>query len=273
MTIDHEQRRLHAVGGPEEVRRTFETALFEVKRVIVGQEEMLERVFVALLADGHILLEGVPGLAKTMTIKATSDVLGGSFKRIQFTPDLVPSDLVGTRIYRADRHSFETELGPVLLQLPARRRDQPRAREGAVGAARGDAGAPGHDRARRRSSRRTRSWCSRRRTRSSPRARIPLPEAQVDRFMFKVVVDYPSENEEVAVVNRSLGGAPDIEQVLSPERLVARAARHAGGVRGPRRERIRGRRWSRPRATPASTASTRSPPTSSTARARADRST
>ena len=98
MEID--QRRLHAVGGPEEVRNTFETALFEVKRVIVGQEQMLERVFVALLADGHILLEGVPGLAKTMTIKAVSDVLGGQFRRIQFTPDLVPSDLVGTRIYR-----------------------------------------------------------------------------------------------------------------------------------------------------------------------------
>ena len=76
--MDIEQRRLHAVGGPEEVRHTFETALFEVKRVIVGQEQMLERVFVALLADGHILLEGVPGLAKTMTIKAVSDVLGGS---------------------------------------------------------------------------------------------------------------------------------------------------------------------------------------------------
>ena len=93
MEID--QRRLHAVGGPEEVRTTFETALFEVKRVIVGQEQMLERVFVALLADGHILLEGVPGLAKTMTIKAVSDVLGGQFRRIQFTPDLVPSDSIG----------------------------------------------------------------------------------------------------------------------------------------------------------------------------------
>ena len=115
--MDSEQRRLHAVGGPEEVRHTFETALFEVKRVIVGQEQMLERVFVALLADGHILLEGVPGLAKTMTIKAVSDVLGGQFRRIQFTPDLVPSDLVGTRIYRADRHAFETELGPVFCNF------------------------------------------------------------------------------------------------------------------------------------------------------------
>ena len=115
--MESEQRRLHAVGGPEEVRNEFETALFEVKRVIVGQEQMLERVFVALLADGHILLEGVPGLAKTMTIKAVSDVLGGRFRRIQFTPDLVPADLVGTRIYRADKHAFETELGPVFCNF------------------------------------------------------------------------------------------------------------------------------------------------------------
>ena len=224
MTIDHEQRRLHAVGGPEEVRRTFETALFEVKRVIVGQEEMLERVFVALLADGHILLEGVPGLAKTMTIKATSDVLGGSFKRIQFTPDLVPSDLVGTRIYRADRHSFETELGPVFcnfLLADEINRAPAKVQSALLEVMQERQVTIGPD------------------TFQSPHPFLvlatqnpiesegtyPLPEAQVDRFMFKVVVDYPSENEEVAVVDRSLGDSPEIEQVLSPERLVE--AQHA----------------------------------------------
>ena len=238
--MDHEQRRLHAVGGPEEVRRTFETALFEVKRVIVGQEEMLERVFVALLADGHILLEGVPGLAKTMTIKATSDVLGGTFKRIQFTPDLVPSDLVGTRIYRADRHSFETELGPVFCNFlladeinraPAKVQsallEVMQERQVTIG--------PGHV--------------------PSPHPFLvlatqnpiesegtyPLPEAQVDRFMFKVVVDYPSENEEVAVVNRSLAGAPEIEQVLVTRAPGRGAAGDERGVRRPRGERVRGR--------------------------------
>ena len=238
--MDHEQRRLHAVGGPEEVRRTFETALFEVKRVIVGQEEMLERVFVALLADGHILLEGVPGLAKTMTIKAVSDVLGGSFKRIQFTPDLVPSDLVGTRIYRADRHAFETELGPVFCNFlladeinraPAKVQsallEVMQERQVTIGPGDLPVAAP------------------------VPRARHPEP----DRVGGHVPAAggagrplhvqggrrLPLRDEEVAVVDRSLEDAPEIEQVLSPERLVEAQAGDPGGVRGPRRERVRGR--------------------------------
>ena len=133
----------------------LEQALFEIRRVIAGQEEMLERVLVCLLAGGHVLIEGVPGLAKTLTIKTTAAVLGGSFQRIQFTPDLVPSDLVGTRVYRPDRADFDTELGPVFCNFlladeinraPARRSRSPR-----------------------------RSSCSRRRTRSSQRARIRCP--------------------------------------------------------------------------------------------------
>src|ERR1700756_1404724 len=95
----------------------LEQALFEIRRVIAGQEEMLERVLVCLLAGGHVLIEGVPGLAKTLTIKTTAGVLGGSFARIQFTPDLVPSDLVGTRVYRPDRSEFDTELGPVFCNF------------------------------------------------------------------------------------------------------------------------------------------------------------
>src|SRR3954466_4231037 len=91
----------------------LEAALFEIKRVIAGQDTMLERVLVCLLAGGHLLLEGVPGLAKTLTIRTTADVLGGSFQRVQFTPDHVPADLVGTRVYRPDSGLFETELGPV----------------------------------------------------------------------------------------------------------------------------------------------------------------
>ena len=93
-------------------RTTSEAVLFEIRRVIVGQDAMLERVLVALLAGGHLLLEGVPGLAKTLTVKTLADVLDASFRRIQFTPDLVPADLVGTRIYRPDRGTFDTELGP-----------------------------------------------------------------------------------------------------------------------------------------------------------------
>ena len=98
-------------------RALLEEALVEIKRVIAGQDEMLERVLVCLVAGGHLLIEGVPGLAKTLTIKTTAAVLGGSFRRIQFTPDLVPSDLVGTRIYRPDQGSFETELGPVFCNF------------------------------------------------------------------------------------------------------------------------------------------------------------
>src|SRR5687768_10108491 len=100
-------------GRPrEEPRAALEEALYEVKRVIVGQDAMLERLLVSLLAGGHVLLEGVPGLAKTLTVKTMAEVVGGSFRRIQFTPDLVPADLVGTRIYRPDTGRFEIELGP-----------------------------------------------------------------------------------------------------------------------------------------------------------------
>ena len=95
----------------------LEQALFEIRRVIAGQEEMLERVLVCLLAQGHLLIEGVPGLAKTLTIKTTAGVLGGSFARIQFTPDLVPADLIGTRVYRPDQGTFDTELGPVFCNF------------------------------------------------------------------------------------------------------------------------------------------------------------
>jgi MoxR-like ATPase len=109
---ESDQRRL-SVADSDNPSAALEAALFEIKRVIVGQEGMLERVLVALLAGGHLLLEGVPGLAKTRTIATLAQVLGGSFQRIQFTPDLVPSDLVGTRIWRPDQGAFATELGAV----------------------------------------------------------------------------------------------------------------------------------------------------------------
>src|SRR5215211_3697519 len=113
---ENDPRRL-GVADPADPSTALEAALFEIKRVIVGQEGMLERVLVALLSGGHLLLEGVPGLAKTRTIATLAQVLGGSFQRIQFTPDLVPSDLVGTRIWRPDQASFETELGPVFCNF------------------------------------------------------------------------------------------------------------------------------------------------------------
>ena len=103
--------------SPAEVSDKLEQALFEIRRIIAGQDAMLERVLVCLLSQGHLLIEGVPGLAKTLTIKTTASVLGGSFARVQFTPDLVPADLVGTRIYRPDKGEFDTELGPVFCNF------------------------------------------------------------------------------------------------------------------------------------------------------------
>ena len=102
---------------PLESKERLEQALFEIRRVIAGQEEMLERVLICLLAQGHLLIEGVPGLAETLTIKTTAGVLGGRFARVQFTPDLVPSDLVGTRVYRPGEGPFDTELGRVFCNF------------------------------------------------------------------------------------------------------------------------------------------------------------
>ena len=213
-----ETRQSRPPVDPDEARRVFESALFEVKRVIVGQEEMLERVFVALLSEGHVLLEGVPGLAKTLTIKVVSNVLGGSFKRIQFTPDLVPSDLVGTRIYRAGRGDFDTEIGPVFcnfLLADEINRAPAKVQSALLEVMQERQVTIGHD------------------TLPVPdpflvlatqnpiesEGTYPLPEAQLDRFMFKVVIDYPSDREEVAVVDRSLADAARVEQVLTPELL------------------------------------------------------
>src|SRR3989337_2889319 len=112
-----EQTTGHAGPTPQQAKAELEQALFEIRRIIAGQDAMLERVLVCLLAQGHLLIEGVPGLAKTLTIKTTAGVLGGTFARVQFTPDLVPSDLVGTRIYRAGDGVFDTELGPVFCNF------------------------------------------------------------------------------------------------------------------------------------------------------------
>jgi MoxR-like ATPase len=196
----------------------LEQALFEIRRVIAGQEEMLERVLVCLLAGGHVLIEGVPGLAKTLTIKTTAAVLGGSFQRVQFTPDLVPSDLVGTRVYRPDKAEFDTELGPVFcnfLLADEINRAPAKVQSALLEVMQEQQVTIGHN------------------TFQVPKPFLvlatqnpiesegtyPLPEAQVDRFMLKVLVDYPSHDEELTVVSRSLEAAPDLAQVLSLEDL------------------------------------------------------
>ena len=149
--------------------------LTEIRKVIVGQNTLVERLVIGLLADGHLLLEGVPGLAKTLAVKTLARGLDASFARVQFTPDLLPADLVGTLVFNPKTQEFVARRGPIFAQPPPRRRDQPGAREGPVRAPRGDAGAAGHGRRHDAPRSRTRSSSSRRRTRSSRKERIRSP--------------------------------------------------------------------------------------------------
>src|SRR5579862_2976453 len=207
-------------GGPMEGGGKLEQALFEIRRVIAGQEQMLERVLVCLLAGGHVLIEGVPGLAKTLTIKTTAAVLGGSFHRVQFTPDLVPSDLVGTRVYRPDKSDFETELGPVFCNFlladeinraPAKVQsallEVMQERQVTIGHETFPVPQP--------------FLVLATQNRIESEGTYPLPEAQVDRFMLKVLVDYPEHDEELTVVARSLEPSPSLEPVLQIDQLKA----------------------------------------------------
>ena len=210
---------------PTEARDRLEQALFEVRRVIAGQDEMLERVLVCLLAQGHLLIEGVPGLAKTLTIKTTAGVLGGTFSRIQFTPDLVPSDLVGTRIYRAGEGEFDTELGPVFcnfLLADEINRAPAKVQSALLEVMQERQVTIGHT------------------THSVPdpflvmatqnpiesEGTYPLPEAQIDRFMLKILIGYPSHDEELTVVQRQLEAPPELRETLTLDdlRSLQRAA-------------------------------------------------
>ncbi|CAA9237472.1 MAG: MoxR-like ATPase in aerotolerance operon [uncultured Acidimicrobiales bacterium] len=196
----------------------LEQALFELKKVIVGQEQLLERVLVALLTGGHLLIEGVPGLAKTKTVATLAKVLGGTDARVQFTPDLVPSDLVGTRIYRADGHGFDTEKGPVFCNLlladeinraPAKVQsallEVMQERQVTIGKDTFPVPDP--------------FLVLATMNPIESEGTYPLPEAQVDRFMMKVLVDYPTPREELEVVRRSLLPADVVEQVLDVDEL------------------------------------------------------
>jgi MoxR-like ATPase len=208
----------HTVPSEPDLLVRLEEALFEIRRVIAGQEEMLERVLVCLLSGGHLLIEGVPGLAKTLTIKSTAAVLGGTFKRVQFTPDLVPSDLVGTRVFRPDKSDFEVDLGPVFcnfLLADEINRAPAKVQSALLEVMQEHQVTIGHD------------------TFKVPdpflvlatqnpiesEGTYPLPEAQVDRFMLKVLVDYPAHDEELTVVARSLEPMVDLGPVLSLEQL------------------------------------------------------
>jgi len=202
-----------------ERRSRMERVLYEVKKIIVGQDHLLERLVVALLARGHILVEGVPGLAKTMAIKTLAEAIGGDFKRIQFTPDLVPADLVGTRIYNQKSGEFNTSLGPVFTNLLLA--DEINRAPAKVQSALLEA-------------MQERQVTIGRETHRVPdpflvlatqnpietEGTYPLPEAQVDRFMLKVLVGYPSATEEFVIVERMTGALQPLQKVLTTEQLL-----------------------------------------------------
>ena len=202
----------------------MEQVLYEVKKVVVGQDHFLERVLVALLAKGHLLVEGVPGLAKTLTVNTLADVIQGQFKRVQFTPDLVPSDLVGTRIYNQKTGDFSTTLGPVFCNLLLA--DEINRAPAKVQSALLEV-------------MQERQVTIAGETHKVPNPFVvmatqnpietegtyPLPEAQVDRFMMKVLVGYPSEEEEFVIVSRVTGLMQAVTRVATTEQLVALQAK------------------------------------------------
>ena len=216
---------MHAVMPPvtqaqQDRHTTMEKVLYEVKKVIVGQDHLLERMIVALLARGHLLVEGVPGLAKTMAIRTLAESVGGEFKRIQFTPDLVPADLIGTRIYNQKSGDFSTSLGPVftnLLLADEINRAPAKVQSALLEVMQERQVTIGHE------------------THRVPNPFLvlatqnpietegtyALPEAQVDRFMMKVLVGYPSTTEEFVIVERQTGRAQPPSEVLSTDGLIA----------------------------------------------------
>jgi MoxR-like ATPase len=197
----------------------MEQVLYEVKRTIVGQDTLLERLVVALLARGHILVEGVPGLAKTLAVKSMAAAIGGQFHRVQFTPDLVPADLVGTRIFHQRSGEFEVSLGPVftnLLLADEINRAPAKVQSALLEVMQEQQVTIGRE------------------THQVPRPFLvmatqnpiesegtyPLPEAQVDRFMMKVLVGYPSPTEEFVIVDRAMTPPPPTQRIIDPELLV-----------------------------------------------------
>jgi MoxR-like ATPase len=207
-------------ASTESTATLMERILYEVKRVVVGQDRFLERVLVAMLAQGHLLVEGVPGLAKTLTVRTLARTVHGSFKRIQFTPDLVPSDLIGTRIYNQKTGEFGTSLGPVFANLlladeinraPAKVQsallEVMQERQVTIAGETHRVPDP--------------FVVMATQNPIETEGTYPLPEAQVDRFMMKVLVDYPTEEEEFVIVERVTGAAVEINAVADTAALAA----------------------------------------------------
>ena len=204
----------------EQVASLMERILYEVKKTVVGQDRFLERVLVATLAQGHLLVEGVPGLAKTLTVKTLAATVRGSFRRIQFTPDLVPADLVGTRIYNQKSGDFATSLGPVFCNLLLA--DEINRAPAKVQSALLEV-MQEHQVTIAGETHRVPEPFVVMATQNpiETEGTYPLPEAQVDRFMMKVLVGYPTEEEEFVIVERVTGPAHDTQPVASIEQLAA----------------------------------------------------
>jgi MoxR-like ATPase len=205
---------------PEAVSSLMQRILHEVKKVVVGQDHFLERVMVAILAQGHLLVEGVPGLAKTLTVKTLATTIRGNFKRIQFTPDLVPADLVGTRIYNQRTGDFSTSLGPVFTNLLLA--DEINRAPAKVQSALLEVMQEYQVTIAGETHRVPRPFLVM--ATQNPietEGTYPLPEAQVDRFMMKVLVGYPSEEEEFVIVDRVIGAPASVGAVASTEDLEA----------------------------------------------------
>ncbi|HEX7267948.1 MAG TPA: MoxR family ATPase [Streptosporangiaceae bacterium] len=205
--------------SPANSTNPLESVLFEVKRTIVGQDVLLERMAIALLSGGHLLVEGVPGLAKTLAVKSLAAAVGGQFQRIQFTPDLVPADLTGTRVYHQHTGEFETQLGPVFANLlladeinraPAKVQsallEVMQEHQVTIGRETFQVPEP--------------FLVMATQNPIESEGTYPLPEAQVDRFMMKVLVSYPSSAEEHAIVERALRPAEPIRAMLTPADLT-----------------------------------------------------
>ena len=198
---------------------TLERAIFEVKRIIVGQDQLVERMLVGLLSKGHVLLEGVPGVAKTLAVETFAKVVGGTFARIQFTPDLVPTDIIGTRIYRQGKEEFDTELGPVVANFlladeinraPAKVQsallEVMQERQVSIGGKRFPLPNP--------------FLVMATQNPIEHEGVYPLPEAQRDRFLFKINVSYPSPEEEREIIYRMGVKPPEPKQILDTGDLL-----------------------------------------------------
>jgi MoxR-like ATPase len=212
--------------------QAMQRLLYEVKRVVVGQDAFLQRVMVALLAQGHLLIEGVPGLAKTLTVNTLAKAMQGSFRRIQFTPDLLPSDVVGTRVFNQKTAEFSVQLGPVFANLlladeinraPAKVQSAllEVMQERQVTLAGETHRVP------------TPFLVMATQNPIETEGTYPLPEAQVDRFLMKVLVDYPSEEEEFVIAQRVTGGLSEVSAIVSPTDLQSMQALCRSGYVDP----------------------------------------